>query len=207
MSERTAGGVRLWRFLIVTAPATVACLTVVAGIFLGWFPVSISAARPIAVGVTHGTADSLQMGAATDQSITGLETTREGRGVALVDIADGRLDDLCLLPRVYLPLLGRTASLRITSPDDVLLSQVTLAARDMKASQLQTPEVSIGFVPGSGLLDKGFTGGPGSFSLASSGDDQIVMDDLAVAAYGMVLPDGMRLSSLGLRPSFDDQSC
>lgn len=207
MSDRAAGGVRIWRFLLVTAPATVACLTVVAGIFLGWFPVSISAARPIAVGVTHGTADSLAMGAATDRSITGLETTRDGRGVALVDIGDGQLDDLCLLPRVYLPLLGRSASLRITSGTDVLLSQVTLAAKDMNASQLETPEVSIGYVPEDGLEEKGFTGGPGSFTLTSSGDDAIVMDDLAVAAYGMVLPDGMRLSTIGLRPSFDDQTC
>lgn len=207
MSDRAAGGVRLWRFLIVTGPATLACLGVVAGIFLGWFPVSISGARPIAVGVTHGTADSLAMGAASDQSITDLETTQSSRGVALVDIADGRLDDLCLLPRVYLPLLGRTASLRITSGNDVLLKEVTLAAKDMKASTLQTPRVSIGYAPEPEQMDKGFTGGPGSFSIASSGDDAIVMDDLAVSAYGMVLPDGMRLSSIGLRPSFDDQTC
>ena len=122
------GGVRPWRFLMVTAPATVACLAVVAGIVLGYVSVAIAGSQPLDMTTSHGTGDSMRIAAASDDLVTGLDVDSDLRATAKITVESPSLDDLCLLPRVTLPLIGDVGWLRINSDSEVDLGSVVLAA-------------------------------------------------------------------------------
>jgi len=199
MDERPVGGTRPLRFLVVAAPATGACLGLVAGIALGYVSVAFAAARPFDVATRHGDADSLYFALDTDSAITGL-SMGDPRSAALVEVTDGRLDDLCLTPRLDLPIVGRLASLKIASGGRVGLGDTTLAAGESQVGGLGVPHLDVGA--------RGDGEHPGAFSLRAGGDGEPVkLDGVDLRAYGLVLEGGIRLRTLALRPALGDQNC
>ena len=198
------GGIRPLRFLAVTGPAVTACLAVVAGIVLGYVPVAIAAARPIDLRTRAGTADELQLAIGTDRSVTGLASTDSARPVGLVDLRDGDLEDLCLLPRFDLPVVGQLLTLRIVSPGRVRIGEVTLAANGGTAGRLAVTNAIVG---GSAGDRPGAIGGPGSFAVESEGPEAVRLGGVDLTTYGLVLQDGIRLTSLTIHPALGDQHC
>lgn len=194
------GGARLGRFLLLTGPAGVACLGVVAGIALGWISVAFATVEPMQVVSTSGTADRLQLGLGSDRSVTGLAVTGRARPAAVLRLGEGELEDLCLVPRLRLPGLGEVASLRIATGRRVGLADTTLAAAEGRLGGLDVPRATIGPAPvGSG--GAGFT----VANDPSAGD--VRLHDADLAAYGLVLDGGLDLRSLTLRPALGEQGC
>lgn len=187
------GAVRPLRFLVLTTPATAACLGVVAGIVLGQIPVAMAAKHPIGVSASHGTADSLSVTLGSDHTVAGLRATEQSRGAGVVMLRESRLDGLCLLPRFEVPLLHGAFSLRITSSAPVDLGEVTLAAGATEVGRLTTTDATV-------------TSG-GGFRLEVAGPDGAELDDVAMGAYALVLDDGMRLTRLSVRAGALDQQC
>ncbi len=198
------GGVRPLRFLLVTAPATVACVAVVAGIVLGYLSVAIAGSRPLDMTTSHGTGDSMRIAVATDDLITGLDTESDPRAAAKITVEAPSLDDLCLLPRVTLPLIGEVGWLRINSDSQVDLGSVVLAAGRGQLEGLSSPSTTIGETAGDYL-----PGAPGAFSVYAegAGPGEVIMDGLEMQAYGMILDKGMMMRSLSLTPGRGEASC
>jgi len=190
------GGVRLGRFLLVTAPATVACLAIGAGVILGYISVAIAASHPLDMTTTHGTGDSLQVALSADDLVTGLDVDADLRAVARITVDSPKLDDLCLLPRVTLPFVGDVGWLRINSSDRVNLGSVVLAAGKSSLAGLSLPQTSAG-------------GSEDGFALDSRGKGagEIVMDGLDLQAYGLVLRKGIMMRSLSLTLGRGEASC
>jgi hypothetical protein len=198
MSPATSrvGGVRLWRFLLVTAPATVACLAMGAGVFLGYISVAIAASQPLDMATSHGTSDSMKIALSTDDLVTGLDVDTPERAVAKITVEKSKLDDLCLLPRLKLPLLGDIGWLKINSSSHVDLGSVVLAAGKGSLAGLTLPQTTIG-------------GSPDGFTMYAEGASpgEVVMDGLDLQAYGLVLDKGMMMRTLTLTPGRGAGSC
>lgn len=195
------GGVRVGRFLLLTAPATVACLAVVAGIALGWVSVSLATVRPLDLDTSAGSAESMYLSMSTDASVTGLAVAGAPRMVAVVQVRKGDLDDLCLVPRITLPVLGDLASLRISTGGHVALGAVTLAATRGSLGAVDLPATVVG---GPSPDPQS----PGGFSVRTqAGADGLRLEAMSLEAYGLVLEDGLSLRSLRLSPRLGDQHC
>lgn len=198
------GGVRLLRFLLVAAPATVACLAVVVGIVLGYVSVAIAGSRPLDLTTSHGVGDSMRIAPASDDLVIGLDVDSEERAAAKITVESPRLDDLCLLPRVTLPLIGDVGWLRISSDAQVDLGSVVLAAGHGTLEGLSAPSTTIGESAGGYL-----PGAPGAFSVYAEGENpgEVVMDGLDLQAYGLILDKGMMMRHLSLTPGRGEASC
>lgn len=195
------GKVRMGRFLLVTAPATAACLGVVACIALGWVSVSLATVRPLELATSEGTAESLDLSLGTDASVTGLLVAREPRAVAVMQVRRGDLHDLCLVPRITLPVVGELGSLRIATGRHVVLGTVALAATKGSLGGIDLPVTVIGGASGEDLA-------PGAFSARTvPGTGDVRLEEMSLQAYGLVLEDGIDMRSLTLRPALGDQAC
>jgi hypothetical protein len=200
-----AGHISLRRFLALVLPGALGALLLVPAIVLGWVSVTIAAARPIAISASHGTARSLVLGTSTDQAVTGTSLPGEGaRAAAVVNVTSTELDDLCLLPRFELPLLGRVIGLRLSTSDPVHLGRITLAASEGAAAGLDLPETVVGTASLGGSQVPGV--GTGGFVVRSSGGE-VDFDGLDMPTLGLVLNDGLRLDTLSLRAGVGDQHC
>ncbi|RNL65076.1 hypothetical protein EFK50_03625 [Nocardioides marmoriginsengisoli] len=188
------------RFLAVTAPSFAACAAIGAAIVLGYLTVSLAAARPIEISSSHGAADSLALVMSTDRAITGLDMGSV-RPQALVHLTGAEFDDLCLVPRLELPIIGGLASIRLHTGDAVGLRDVTLSAAQTRAG-VDLPATVIGAAAG----DQGLT--PGGFMIETARTrGGVDLERVEMQAYGLVLADGITLRSLKVRPALGDQHC
>lgn len=185
----------------MTGPATVACLAVVAGIALGWVSVSLATVRPLDLDTSAGSAESMRLSVGTDVSVTGLAVAGAPRVVTVMQVRHGDLDDLCLVPRITLPLLGELGSLRISTGRHVALGGVTLAATRGSLGAVDLPATVVG-----GAAAEGET--PGGFSVRTQpGAGDVRLEEMSLEAHGLVLEDGLSLRSLRLSPRLGDQQC
>ncbi|KQZ68558.1 hypothetical protein ASD66_14765 [Nocardioides sp. Root151] len=192
---RGAGGVGLWRFLLVTGPATVISLGIGALAVLGYVSVVITSTQPITMASSGGTSDSMVLGVGTVGTIVEDDDALAGdSAAAMVRMGTTHLDDLCLVPRVELPLVGDLLSIRIRSAAPVTLGDVTLAASGARLGGLHTPRTTMGL-------------GAGFEARTEPGPDAITLGDLDLETHGIVLDGGLRLSSLGVRTSAKELSC
>lgn len=194
------GGVRVLRFLAVAGTSTLGALGVLAGIVLGWISVAFATTQPIDIQTSAGTADSVYLSPSRDVDITGIDSVSEPRSAGLVRVHGSVLADLCLIPRVELPIIGGIGSLRITSSRPVGLSDVSLAATEGNLAGLDLPATVVGRADGP-------AGSPGGFALSSEGDGDVRLGPSALQAYGLVLHDGISLRSLTLRPGLRGLEC
>lgn len=202
-NARPAGGVRPARFLMLTGPATVAALGIAAGIVMGYVGAAIAVTHPMDLATSRGTADSLRIATATAGDVTGIGGRGADRGTAKIQVDRPRLDDLCLLPRVTLPFVGKVAWLRITSDAPVGLGSVVLAAGEGTLGGLTTPHTVIGGAAGDFAPTR-----PGGFLVATKGDPgEVELRAMGMQAYGLVLDEGMRMSRIALMPGLGPASC
>lgn len=198
---RGAGGVGLWRFLLVTGPTTAITLGIGALAVLGHVSVVITSTQPITMASSGGTSDSMVLGVGTVATIVEDDDALAGdSAAAMVRMGTTHLDDLCLVPRVQLPLVGDLLSIRIRSAAPVTLGDVTLAAAGARLGGLQAPRTTMG--PGTSMGHSG-----GFEARTEPGPDAITLGDLDLETHGIVLDGGLRLSSLGVRTSAKELSC
>lgn len=198
------GGLRIGRFVAVTLPCTIACLAVVAGIVVGWISVAFASSKPLDLSTTRGAADRMSIAMGGDSGVTGIAMDEQDRPVAVVRVQDAEMDDLCLVPRLNLPVVGKLISLKLTTGRTVRMNSVDLAAGATTLDGLRVPQTTIGAAAGT----DGVRGHAGGFGVVSEGaPGAIVMDRLAMQAYGLRLNDGISLRSLALRAELGDQDC
>lgn len=186
------------RFLAVTLPAVGASLLVGAAALVGWLPVSLVSARPLEVGSSAGTADSLRLQPGTERLLTG-RAAEEAHAVAMIRVRGADLADLCLVPRVRLPLLG-AVSVGVRSLAPVSIDHVELAAGDTRLGDVALPRTRVG-----GAVDQS-GGWP---ALASSGEEvgDIDLGRLRMQSYGLVLTEGLDVRRIRLRAGRDERVC
>jgi hypothetical protein len=194
------GGVRPTRFAVVTLPAAAAALLFLPAVVLGWVSVSIASAEPISIATSAGSASSVLITPSTDRSITSVRTSGGTRGVALLDVTDGELSDLCVVLRPRIPALDRRLAFRVAVAGAVHLGEITLAVGEGGAGAIDLPQTVIGGVAGSrdvpGVVD------PTGFAIRTvSGTARFT--DLHTQSLGLVLDDGIRLDALSVRVGGD----
>lgn len=198
-----AGGVRFWRFLAVTVPASLGCVGVVAAIALGYISVAFASTEPLDLVTTRGAADRMTISLGTDDSVTGLDGPGEPRPVAIVRIKGAELQDLCLVPKVKVPVLGRTLAITISSSRKVAMGSASLGVDRSVISGLTLPRTEIG-----AALDEGAPGAPGGFGARTvGGDKSVLLADAHLKVYGLSLDEGLSMRSFGLKPNLGDDSC
>ena len=196
------GGVRLGRFVAVITPCVVACLAVVLAIMSGRISVAFASSYPLDLTSSHGRADRLSIALGTDAEVTGIERDDPARRVAVIQVSEAELADLCLLPRLELPVIGRMLSLRISSGRTVRMGSASLAAGEATLDRLDVPHTYVGASPTDSPAR------PGGFAMATGGEPgSVQLDGLDAQVYGLTLEDGMSMRSLALRPRFGDQHC
>lgn len=197
---RTRGATIRRRFLVVALPAFAACAGIGAAIVLGYLTVSLASARPIEITSSYGDADALSLVMSTDREITGLDMG-SARPQAMVQVTGAKFDDLCLVPRLELPIFGGLASIRLRTGDEVGLRDVTLSAAQARAG-IDLPATVIGAAAG----ERGLT--PGGFMIETAQTSgEVKFEKVQMQAYGLVLADGITLRSLNVRPALGDQHC
>jgi hypothetical protein len=198
-----AGGVRFVRFLAVTVPSALGCIGVVAAIALGYVSVAFASTEPLDLVTTRGAADRMTISLGTDDSVTGMDGPGEPRPVAIVRIGGAELQDLCLVPRVKLPVLGRTLALTISSSRTVRMDSASLGVDRSVISGLTLPRTEVG-----AALDAGAPGQQGGFGARTvGGDKSVLMEDAHLKVYGLTLDKGLSMRSLGLKPELGDDTC
>jgi hypothetical protein len=200
------GGVRAKRFAVLVTPAAAAALLLVPAIVLGWVSVSIASAEPIGIRTRSGTAGSVFLSASTDTSITSLTTSRGERGVALLHVVDGTLDDLCLKLRSPIPLLARHLAVRVRSSASVHLGQVTLAVGSGGLDGLDLPQTVVGGPAGPDAPGAPSARGAAGFAVRTV-SGATTFGDLRTDALGLVLDEGLRLDALSLRVGAGADGC
>ncbi|HSV38956.1 MAG TPA: DUF6230 family protein [Nocardioidaceae bacterium] len=196
------GRVRLGRFFAVIAPCVAACLGVVLAIMSGWISVAFASSYPLDLTSSQGRADRLSITLGTDREVTGMDGGDRARPVALLHVSKAELADLCLVPRLKLPVIGRMFSLRISSGRTVRMGSANLAAAQATVDGLEVPHTYVGASP------EDSPARPGGFAMATGGErGSVRLDGLDTQVYGLTLEDGMSLRSIVLRPRFGDQHC
>lgn len=181
-----AYGVDLRRFVVVCAPAVIALLIMVPGIFIGYVPARFTTVEPIGVGTTHGTSTDMELAAGINP---------------IIHVSDGRLDDLCLVPRIsVLPVVPTLLSLRFYSPASVSLGEISFVGSGTAAHGLDLPSATVG----NGATKDGPTG---PFSVATAGGGRVQFRDLATDAYTLDLNHGLSVRSLRLGLSLGHLDC
>ena len=193
------GRVRISRFLAVTTPAVLACGGLVLAIMLGYVSVAFASTYPLDLTSSHGTADRLAIALGSDAEVSGIEHAAKGRRIAVINVSDAELADLCLVPRLKLPVVGRLFSLRISSGRTVKMASASLATAEATVARLDVPEAHVGASP------EDSPARPGGFAMSADGG--VELDGLDAQVYGLRLDDGMSMRSLMVRPRLGDQHC
>lgn len=193
MATPATGGVSWRRFLALAAPATGAALAMVPAIALGWITVGITSAAPIDVRTSGGTSESLTLVAAADGRLTEI-ATGTGRAAPTVELTDSRLDDLCLVPRLDVPLLGRV-SITLATGRTVDVGRITLATSSADAAGLHLPETTLGTSEAPLVLR------------TSDDASSTQLTDAHLDVYGLELSDGFLLRSLRIGAGGDEVAC
>lgn len=197
----TPGRILPLRFLMLAGPSTAGALVMAAGIFTGALEVKIASAEPIGIASTHGTAQNLVVGAGADTAATGTAVAGEYRGVALVHLTDGRLDDLCLMPRFGLPAVPGRLTIKLSSASAVHLGEVTLAVDSAGVGQLDTRRTVVGAGPGAGAPKQ-------QFEIATeTGERAVEIREFGLETFGLTLDEGLDLRTLAVRVGVGDQPC
>jgi hypothetical protein len=184
-------------FLAVTVPALLACLALGVAAVVGWLPVSVVSARPLEVGTSAGAADALRIRAGTEELLTG--RSAEGpHASAMIRVDGAELEDLCLVPRVRLPLVG-AVSLSLRSLAPVAIDHVELAASDTRLADLTLPRTRVG-----GRLDP--ADGP-ALARTSGEEGGIGLGGLRMQSHGLLLTEGLDVRGLRLRAVLGEGLC
>lgn len=204
MIENGMGRVRLGRFLVVAAPATVVSLGFGAAIIQGSVAASLSSAEPFSLTTNNLKADQLGLSLASTtaaKSVGDDSTTTKKAALARVD--GGNLSDLCIGAKQKFPILG-TIGLKIASDSPVAVGNIDLNADALKATKAKLPATNIGTSAG----DKAVGGTPGGFGLRTDKTKQgIRLNNLDAQAYGIRLNSGISLESLSIKPQFGAPKC
>lgn len=213
MKEKGMGRTRLGRFAAVTVPATAVSLGLGFAIVQGAVSAQLSAANAFDVGSSQATGTGLELSlapataAATDTDST---TTAQNES-ALVTLAGGQLDGMCLAANTNVPLFGNiglTISVPTVAEGGALVDVGTL---DLNAESVNTgattlPATSVGIAESE--LDHQSTLGsetPGGFGMESVGN--VSLAELDAAAYGLELTNGLSLQSLSIAPTTTTAAC
>lgn len=198
------GQIRVVRFALVVVPATVVSLLLIPAIVLGWVSVAVASDEPIEVVVSSGSAQRLYLSATSDQRTSTLAVGSE-KGAALLNAADGDLDDLCLLIPYEIPMLGHSTFLRLSTKDPVHVGAITLAMGGARIEQLDLPKTVVGAAAGApDIWGAGMA--PGGFSMQTVGG-AASFTDLRSATFALVLEDGISLNALSLRAKGTSDPC
>ncbi|MFT4264308.1 MAG: hypothetical protein QM572_13055 [Nocardioides sp.] len=181
-------GIDLRRFVLICAPAILAIAVMVPGFFVGYMPAAFATVEPIGIGTSSGSSASMDLTAGANP---------------VINVRDGKLDDLCLIPRIsVLPFLPSVLSIRLTSDSRVSLGSITFSASTTAARGLGLPATSVG---GSGGRDDDSTG-PVSIHTTAT-DQRVRFDHLATDAYALRLEHGLSLTSLRAGVGFGRLTC
>ncbi len=201
----TPGGVAWGRFVAVAAPATLVALLMVPAILLGWITLTISSAEPIGVSTTAGTAGDLTVVAGSSGNVVSLAPAGVDGVAPMLELSDTHLEDLCLAPRLRAPLLGDLISLRVTSSRPVDIGRITLASSSARSGNLSLPPTTLGYRTAPDVA-----GAPDRRALTldtGNGPEPAALEDADLSVYGLVLEDGISLSSIGFGASRGDLPC
>lgn len=230
--RRRPGRVRIIRMLILVLPALGAALLMVPAIALGWIQLSIGSAQPLSVSTSAGYAQSLYLSAATNSAITGPSPLGVDRkATSLVYVQEGKMADLCLVPRLRVPLVDLPVNLKITTDSVVNLGQITLAADGGALKAIELPATVVRFgeapagVPGAedgrlGLqtvaeqaeekgedLDAGWMERVGLPTGPEEDEAPVTFENMAMESYGLVLDGGIVLRSLDIDLGLRELNC
>lgn len=203
--ETTSGGTRWPRFVAVAVPAALAALTMIPAIAFGWITIGITSATPIVVHTSGGTSDSLTLVTGNDGRLTALAPTGSGEAAPLVELSDTRLEDLCLVPTVELPLLGAVFSVKVMTGRPVDIGRITLTTTDVAAAGVRLPRTTLGYVN-----DPNVAGAPQGSTLVlgtEAAPSATSLSDADLGVYGMEVSDGFLVRSLRINAGTDDLAC
>lgn len=116
----------------------------------------------------------------------------------MIRIDGAELDDLCLVPRVRLPLVG-ALSLSVRSLAPVAIDRVELAASDTRLADLTLPRTRVG-----GHVDPAH--GP-ALARSGGGDLGIGLGGLRMQSHGLVLTEGIDVRGIRLRALLGEGLC
>lgn len=209
MREKGMGRTRLGRFAAVTVPATALSLGLGCAIVQGAVSAQLSAANAFEVGSSKATGTGLELSlkAATTASSETDSTTTTSKDSALVTLAGGKLDGMCLAANTNVPLFGNiglTISVPTVAQGGALVDVGTL---DLNADSVNTgattlPKTSVGIAESELDHQKTLstaTQTPGGFGMESIG--ALTLNQLDAAAYGLELTNGLTLNSLAISPT------
>lgn len=200
-----SGGVAWRRFVAVAAPAALVTLLMVPAILFGWITLTISSAEPIEVSTSAGTADGLTVVAGNSGDVVALAPAGVGGAAPMLALSGTHLEDLCLAPRLRAPLLGELIRFRVTSSRPVDIGRITVASSSARTGHLSLPTTTLGYRTASDVA-----GAPDRRVLTldtGTGTGQTTLEDADLSVYGLVLQDGIGLSSIGLSVSRGDLPC
>lgn len=201
----TPGGVAWGRFVAVATPAALAALLMIPAILFGWITLTISSAEPIGVSTSAGTADDLTVVAGSSGNVVSLAPAGVDGVAPMLELSDTHLEDLCLAPRLRAPLVGDLISLRVTSSHPVDIGRITLASSSARTGHLSLPPTTLGYRSASDVA-----GAPHQRALTldtGTGREPAALEDAELAVYGLVLEDGISLSSIGFGASRGELPC
>ncbi|WP_018156526.1 DUF6230 family protein [Demetria terragena] len=204
MIENGMGRVRLGRFLVVAAPATVVSLGFGVAIIQGSVAASLSSAEPFSLTTDNLKADQLGLSlASTTASASVGDDSSTTKKAALARVKGGNLSDLCIGAKQKFPILG-TIGLKIASNSPVKVGNIDLNADSLGSSRAKLPPTNIGTSAG----DKAVGGTQGGFGLRTDNTKQgISLNKLDAKAYGIRLNSGINLESLSINPQFGAPKC
>lgn len=199
MNTAPEGRTRLGRFAAITVPAALASAGLGFAVIQGMASAALSAAEPFELGSKQMSASSLQLNLdAASAATSATDATAGYKKAARAEVTDTKLSTLCLAAGHKLPVLGEVLGLKIESPSEVAVGDVTLQADALNASTAKLPKTSIGVAS---TWDDDTKGG---FGLKSTGD--VTLDDLDAKAYALDI-SGLTLQDLAISPQVGRPSC
>lgn len=199
MTRSTQGRTRLGRFAAVTLPAALVSAGLGFAVIQGSASAALSSAEPFQLGSERMSSTGLRLNldAATAANST-TDPSATYKRAARADVTDTKLSTLCLAASHKVPVLGDVLGLKIESPTEVEVGDVTLQADALNASKAKLPKTSIGVAS---TWDDDTKGG---FGLKSSGS--VALDDLDAQAYALDI-SGLTLNDLAISPQVGKPSC
>lgn len=199
MSTAPEGRTRLGRFAAITVPAALASAGLGFAVIHGMASAALSSAEPFELGSKQMTASGLQLNLDAASAATSVTDATSGyKKAARAEVTDTKLSTLCLAAGHQLPVLGEVLGLKIESPSEVVVGDVTLQADALNASTAKLPQTSIGVAS---TWDDDTKGG---FGLKSTGS--VTLDDLDAKAYALDI-SGLTLQDLAISPQVGRPSC
>lgn len=199
MTSSSQGRTRLGRFAAVTVPAALVSAGLGLAVIQGSASAALSSSEPFQLGSERMTSSGLQLNldAATSATST-TDPSATYKKAARADVTDTKLSTLCLAAGHKVPVLGDVMGLKIESPTEVEVGDVTLQADALNASKAKLPKTSIGVAS---TWDDDTKGG---FGLKSKGS--VALDDLDAQAYALDI-SGLTLNDLAISPQAGKPSC